>query len=190
MKKQTKERNGQPHRELSAQQQATIELLAAGKTDKQAAENLSLPAERIAKWRLYDPVFQAALNACRAEVWQTGIDRLRSMIPQALDTLAEELSRADNPDRCKLALDILRLAKLPDIAPRGPADPETIVRQAVNRERQQARGPFDDLAENHKGLPSYEEHLARKWAELEIRAAEGPQQGPVGSCQDDKMQMI
>jgi hypothetical protein len=174
MKRQTTERNGQPRRELSAQQQATIELVAAGKTDKQAAETLNLPVERVAKWRLYDPVFQAALNACRAEVWQASIDRLRSILPRALDTLAEELNRADNPDRCKLALDILRLAKLPDIAPQGPGDPETIVRQAVNRERQQARGPLADLAENHKSLPGYEEHLARKWAELEARAADGP----------------
>ena len=133
MKRQTTEPNGQPRRELSAQQQAAVELLAAGKTDKQAAETLNLPAERVAKWRLYDPVFQAALNACRAEAWQASINRLRSKIPQALDTLAEELNRADNPNRCKLALDIHRLAKLPDIAPQGPTDPETIVRQAVNR---------------------------------------------------------
>src|SRR5262249_3277585 len=166
-----------PRRELSAQQQAAVELLAAGKTDKQAAETLRLPAERVAKWRLYDPVFQAALNACRAEVWQASINRLLSMIPQALDTLAEELNRADNPDRCKVALDILRLAKLPNIAPQGPGDPETIVRQAVNRERQQARGPLEDMVEDRKGLPGYEEHLARKWAELEARAADGPQQG-------------
>jgi hypothetical protein len=190
MKRQTTERNGQPRRALSPQQQAAVELLSAGKTDKQTAETLSLPAERVAKWRLYDPIFQGALNACRAEVWQMSIDRLRSMIPQALDTLAEELSRADTPDRCKLALDILRLAKLPDIAPQGPADPDTIVRQAVNWERQQARGPFDDLAENNKGLPGYEEHLARKWAELEDRIADGPQQGPADPCQDGKMQMI
>ena len=112
-----------------------VELLAVGKTDKEAARALNLPAERVAKWRLYDPVFQAALNACRSEVWQASIDRLRSMIPQALDTLAEELNQPDNPDRCKVALDILRLAKLPEITPQGPADPETIVRQAVNRER-------------------------------------------------------
>src|SRR5690242_19180783 len=134
MKRQTAAGNGQPHHELTGQQQAAVELLAAGKTDKQTAEGLSLPAERVTKWRLYDPVFQAALNACRAGVWQTSIDRLRSMLPQALDTLAEELNRADNPDRSKLARDILRLAKLPDIAPQGPADPETVVRQAVNRE--------------------------------------------------------
>jgi hypothetical protein len=115
---------------------------------------LSLPAKRVAKWRLYDPVFQAALNVCRAEVWQASIDQLRSMIPQALDTLAEELSRADNPDRCKLALDILRLAKVPDIAPQGPADPETIARQAVNRERQQTRGPSTTWRKTIKACPA------------------------------------
>jgi hypothetical protein len=177
MKRQTTERNGQPRRGPSAQQQAAVELLAAGKTDKQTAETLNLPAEHVARWRLYDPVFQAALNACRAEVWQASIDRLRSLVPQALDTLAEGLNQADNPERCKLALDILRLAKLPDVAPQGSADPETLVRQTVDRERQQARGPLDDLTENHKGLPGYEEHLARKWAELEARAADGPQPG-------------
>jgi hypothetical protein len=172
MKKQT-ERNGQPRRELSAQQQAAVELLAVGKTDKEAASALNLPADSVVKWRMHDPVFQAALNARRAEAWRAGLDRLRSLIPQALDTLAEEMGRADNPDSCKLALDILRLAKLPDLAPEGPAEPETIVRQAVNRERQQARGLIDDLAEKHKGLPGHDEHLARKWAELDAKAAGG-----------------
>jgi hypothetical protein len=70
-----------------------------------------------------------------------------------------------------IALDILRLAKLSDIAPQGPEEPESIVRLAVNRKRQQARGPLDDLAEDHKGLPGYDEHLARKLAELEAKAA-------------------
>src|SRR5262249_40023425 len=135
-----------------------------------------LPAPSIAKWRLYDPVFQAALNASRAEIWQASIDRLRSMVPKALDALADELSRADNPDRCKLALDILRLAKIPDIAPQGSAEPETIVRQVVNCERQKARSPLLDMAEGHSGLPDFNEHLDQKWAELEARAAVGPQQ--------------
>jgi hypothetical protein len=172
MKKQT-ERNGQPRRELSEQQRAAVELLVAGKTDKEAAQTLNLPGDSVAKWRMHDPVFQATLNACRAEAWRAGIDRLRSMVPQALDALADELARPDNPERCKIALDILRLAKLSDIAPQGPEEPETIVRLAVNRERQQARDPLDDLAENHKGLPGYDKHLARKWAELEAKAAGG-----------------
>jgi hypothetical protein len=168
MKKQS-ECNG-PSRELTAQQQAAVELLAVGKTDKEAARTLKLPSDSVAKWRMHDPVFQAALNACRAEAWRAGIDRLRSMLPQALNTLSEELDRTDNPERCKIALDILRLAKLSGIAPEGPEDPERIVRLAVNRDRQQARGPLDDLTDGHKGLPGYDEHLARKWPELEARA--------------------
>jgi hypothetical protein len=165
------ERNGQPRREPSEQQQAAVELLAAGRTDKDAASTLNLPADSVVKWRMHDPVFQAALNACRAETWRAGIDQLRSLVPKAIDALADELSRADNPDRCKIALDILRLAKLTDISPQGPEDPETIVRLSVNRERQQARGALDYFAEEHKGLPAYDDHLARKWAELEAKAA-------------------
>jgi hypothetical protein len=99
------------------------------------------------------------------------------MIPQALDALADELNRSDNPDRPKIALDILRLAKLVDIALQGPADAETIVRRAVDQERNQARGPLDFLSESDKGLPSYDDHVAGKWAELECKAADGPPQG-------------
>jgi hypothetical protein len=167
------ERNGQSRRELSEQQKAAVELLVSGKTDREAATALNLPGDSVVKWRMHDPVFQAALNAYRAEAWRAGIDRLRSMVPKALDALADELNRAENPQRCKIALDVLRLAKLTDISPQGPEEPETIVQEAVNRERQQARGPLDDQIEDHKGLPGYDKHLARKWAELEAKAAGG-----------------
>jgi hypothetical protein len=170
MKKQT-QRNGQPHRQLSEQQRTVVDLLASGKTDKEAAKALNLPGDAVTRWRMHDPVFQAALNACRAESWRAVMDRLRSIVPQALDALADELNQADSAARCKIALDLLRIAKLSDIAPQGPEEPETIVRRAVNRERHEARGPLDDLAENHKGLPGYDDHLARKWAELEAKAA-------------------
>src|SRR3954471_21019948 len=80
-----------------------IDLLAAGKTDKETAELLNLSRTCITKWRLYDPVFQAALNQRRAEVWTVGINRLRSLIPKALDVLAEELENRDSPHRLKAA---------------------------------------------------------------------------------------
>jgi hypothetical protein len=44
MKKQT-ERNGQPRRELSEQQLAAVELLVAGKTDREAAKVLNLAGD-------------------------------------------------------------------------------------------------------------------------------------------------
>jgi DNA-binding NarL/FixJ family response regulator len=57
------ERNGKSRRELSERQQAAVELLTAGKTDKEAAKELNLPGDSVVKWRMHDPVFQAALNA-------------------------------------------------------------------------------------------------------------------------------
>jgi hypothetical protein len=39
-----------------------VDLLAAGKTDTETAELLSLDRTTVTKWRLYDPVFQAALT--------------------------------------------------------------------------------------------------------------------------------
>ena len=46
-----------------------IDLLPPGKTDTEAAELLGLHRTTVTKWRLYDPVFQAALNRRRAEAW-------------------------------------------------------------------------------------------------------------------------
>jgi hypothetical protein len=75
------------------------------------------------------------------------LDRLRTLIPRW---------RAENPEHGKVALDILRLAKLANIAPH-----EAIVRRAVIQERQQERGRLDDLAECDKRLPGYKEHMAQ-----------------------------
>jgi hypothetical protein len=68
-----------------------IDLLAAGKTDTETAAALELHGTTVTKWRLYDPVFQAALNRRRAEIWGAAADRLRSLVPKALDVLAAAL---------------------------------------------------------------------------------------------------
>src|SRR5262245_37800326 len=87
----------QHKRGLTLPQQNAVDLLTVGKTDKEAAELLGLDRTTVAKWRLYDPVFQAQLNARRAEVWAAGLDRLRSLIPKALDALAAELENQNSP---------------------------------------------------------------------------------------------
>jgi hypothetical protein len=162
-------------------QLSAIDLLASGKTDKETAELLNLSRTCITKWRLYDPVFQAALNRRRAEVWGAGIDRLRSLIPKALDALADELQRPDSPNRFKAASEILRLAQLPGDALRiGPTDPEDIVRQVVWGCRQQTRGPLDDLSDHGKGLPPFERQMEETWRELEALANE-PDNAEAGS---------
>jgi hypothetical protein len=158
-------------RGLTLAQQSAIDLLATGKTDTETAELLNLSRTCVSKWRCYDPAFQAALNARRAEVWSCGIDRLRSLIPKALDALAAELENQNSPNRLKAACELLRLAQIPDGALKaGPTEPEEIVRRLVVQQRQQAHGEIDDVFERGKDLPPFEEHLEKTWRELEARA--------------------
>jgi hypothetical protein len=151
-----------------------IDLLAAGKTDTEAADALKLHRTTVTKWRLYDPVFQAALNRRRAEIWGAAADRLRTLIPQALDVLADALTRKAALTDVKAAVAILRLASPTGVAfTIGPTDPEGIVQAIVRKRRAEAPGALDELLEDdNKDLPPLEEHIEQVWSELEAKAQE------------------
>jgi hypothetical protein len=169
----------QHKRGLTLPQLSAVDLLASGKNDTEAAALLGLSRTCVSKWRLYDVQFQAALNQRRAEVWGSGIDRLRSLIPKALDALADALEDKDNPNRLKVAGEVLKLAQLSTAAPPGgPTDPEEVVRRIVTQRREQARSPFSDLLENDKNLPPFERHMEEVRQELEARAAEPDEPDP------------
>jgi hypothetical protein len=57
-----------------------MDLLVTGKTDKETAELVNLSRTCVTKWLLYDPVFQAALNRRREEVWGTDIGVLTELV--------------------------------------------------------------------------------------------------------------
>ncbi len=137
---------------LTMPQLNAIDLLAGGKTDKQTAELLNLSRTCITKWWLYDPIFQAALNRRRAEVWSAGIDRLRSLIPVALDALAVELENPDSPHRRKAATEILRLVQLPGgSAGIGPTDPGATVAAIVSKRRASAPARWTTCSTTTRG---------------------------------------
>jgi hypothetical protein len=155
----------QHKRGLTMPQLNAIDLLACGKTDKETAELLNLSRTCVTKWRLYDPVFQAALNRLRAEVWGVGLDRLRSLIPTAIDVLADEMENLESPNRVKAACEILRLARFPvDPLTTGPTDPHEVVRQGVERRRRQACSMLDSVMDQGKDLPPFERHVAENVA--------------------------
>jgi hypothetical protein len=162
----------QHSRGLTLPQLNAVDLLAAGKTDTETAALLGLSRTCVTKWRLYDPIFQAALNIRRAEVWGVGADRLRSLIPKAIDALAEELDDPDSPNRVRVALDLLRL--VPPAAPTiGPTDPDEIVRRLVEECRERAPDPLsDEIMSEDKGLPPLKQHITQAWREIEARLAE------------------
>jgi hypothetical protein len=164
----------QHKRGLTLPQLNAVDLLASGKTDKETAELLNLSRTCVTKWRLYDPPFQAALNVRRAEVWGAGVDRLRSLVPLALDALGDVLQDRDHADRLKAAVEVLKLAQLPSVSTGagGPTDPEEIVRLIVKARRERATGPLADVLDGERGLPPFATHVAQVWRELESLASE------------------
>ncbi|HKB03297.1 MAG TPA: hypothetical protein VKD90_13815 [Gemmataceae bacterium] len=161
---------------LTLSQRNAVDLLAAGKTDTQVSALLALHRTTVTKWRLYDPEFQAALNVRRAEVWEAGIDRLRSLIPAALDVLAREMADPESPDRVKAAMALLKLVPItPDALAAGPGDAEEIVRRIVVERRRRKPTRTDNIEDLRAGRSPLEDECYEVQLELERRAAELPE---------------
>lgn len=168
------ERNGPLHRRaLTVGQENAVDALVCGKTDAETAALVGVHRVTVTRWRLYDPVFQAALNVRRAEVWAVGPARLRALIPKAVDVLAASLE-ADGPERLRAAVELLKLVPPGPAGPLGPTDPEEIVRGVVEGRRRLARDVMADILDGAKGLPSLDEHVRQVWDELEERSAGEP----------------
>jgi hypothetical protein len=149
-----------------------LDLLLCGETDRSVAEAIKVSRGTVTKWRNYDPHFQAELNSRRAELFGSSVDRLRNLLPRALDALEEELLHGKQ--RGRVALEILRLAGLDRAGPKtssletygvGPTDPDVIIDA---RARAQRHDPVDDLLhgdpvtdrERHAVLESLDQLLA------------------------------
>ena len=90
--------------ELSDRQLAAVDALTTGATDQEAADRSGTHRVTVTNWRNHNPVFRAALNARRAELWSTSLDRLRSMLPKALDRIDEEITGGEQGLRAALKL--------------------------------------------------------------------------------------
>lgn len=162
----------QHSRGLTMPQLNAIDLLAAGKTDKDTAEALGLHRTTVSKWRLYDPHFSAALNRRRAEVWSAGVDKLRALIPKALAVLEAHMKHR-GPSQLKAAAIILKLVPLTALAEApGPTDPDEIVQGIVAARRATATDPLAEIIEEARGLPGRARLTAEVWGELDARLAE------------------
>lgn len=155
--------------ELTVAQENAVDALACGKNDAETAEAVGVHRVTVTRWRLYSPHFQAALNERRQAIWAASLDRLRSLVPLALDAVANELTNAESPNRLQAAFGLLKLVPLAMAAPTGPTDSNEIVRQIVEEERKKAHGPLDDLLADGKGLPPFEEHVRQAWNELSAK---------------------
>src|SRR5688572_12296679 len=75
---------------LTTQQARAVDLLVGGNRIHDVAAALGVDRVTIWRWR-QTAEFEAELNSRRHELWQGSIERLRSLVPSALETLALEL---------------------------------------------------------------------------------------------------
>lgn len=147
---------------LTLDQQSAVDLIAAGATDTEAAEKLKLNRVTVTRWRCYSPAFRASLAVRRREVWGATADRLRALLPKALDVLAEAL---DGEDRVSAALSLLKLAGPLPLACDDATDPDVYVRAEAERETDSKHSPAQRLLLSTRGIDP-DEHLTRARARL------------------------
>ena len=124
--------------ELDTRQLRALEQLLAGATDGEAADAAGVSRQTVSAWKLHNPAFRAELNRQRAELWDGSQDRLRSMVPRALDVISDAL---EGEDAAKVAVQLLRLAGLSgaQVGEIGPTTPQGVVDEEIRRRHDPAR---------------------------------------------------
>jgi hypothetical protein len=120
---------------LTPQQHLTVDLLATGANITTAAETAGVSRQTVSEWKNQHLGFQAALNAKRQELWEAMTDRLRNLLPKALDVVAAEL---DGEQRLQVALHVLKAAGLYKV-PTPDAPTEIPDLEIAREERKTAR---------------------------------------------------
>jgi hypothetical protein len=127
---------------MTPQQELAVDLLASGKTVTEAAAAIGVSRQTVSDWLNRNADFRASLNARRQELWEAMGDRLRALLPDAVEALASELR---DGNRLKAAALILRACGADGLpAPLGPTDPEEM--EIADRERDNDRTMRSTLA--------------------------------------------
>lgn len=154
---------------LTVTQLSAVDLLAGGKNDSETAEALNIHRVTVTRWRNYSPEFRAALAERRKAIWGTAADKLRVLVPKALDTLAAELEHG--ADKVQVALAVLKLAGgTIAVVPNDPTDPDEYIREAVKAERKarsrEREDELDDIIAGQFGGDTPLEAVRKRLAEL------------------------
>lgn len=91
---------------LTIEQLNAIDLLIVGKTDKEVAKLIGVNRVTVTKWKNYDIYFQAELNHRRKEVWNVSIDKMRALVPMAMEKLEKEI---EGPNGWKVSMEIIKI---------------------------------------------------------------------------------
>lgn len=158
-------------RALSADQQTAIVMLAEGKADVEVCEALGIPRVTLARWRRFDVLFRAELNRSQQEAWADAADRLRALVPRAVDALSRALQSGEQS--AQVALAVLKAAGLKTPGrPDGATDAAGVLDELVRARRS------DPMDAYRSGGPSSDGERRELFAELDAELqAEAAAQG-------------
>ncbi len=124
---------------LTPQQEGAVDLLAVGKTVTEVSEEVGVARQTVSEWLNHHPGFQAAFNQRRQELWEAVSERLRSLLPKALDLLGHAIDNGE----LKAALEVLKASGLYRLQrPVGPASTEEAELAAKENENARQRRAF------------------------------------------------
>ena len=110
---------------LTVLQEKAIQLLMTGRSDQAVADELDMARQTVNNWRHNDAAFAARFNAERRALWSTHREKLRSLVAQAVDVLAEDMAAKLEPKlRQSAAIHVLKAVGLygQDMKPSGAID--------------------------------------------------------------------
>ena len=120
--------------DLPTNQQQALELVVAGQTDQKVADQVGVARETVCRWR-QQPEFRAALNKYQTLMQQAAADRLRALVNEALEGLADALADENPRVKIQAAVHILKAAGL--YSKHLPAVGPTTAEAVIARERQE-----------------------------------------------------
>jgi|ETNmetMinimDraft_26_1059896.scaffolds.fasta_scaffold63934_1 hypothetical protein len=98
---------------LTVLQEKAIQLLMTGRSDQAVADELDMARQTVNNWRHNDAAFAARFNAERRALWSTHREKLRSLVAQAVDVLAEDMAATLEPKlRQSAAIHVLKAVGL------------------------------------------------------------------------------
>ena len=98
---------------LTVLQERAIRLLMTGLSDQAVADELDIARQTVNNWRHNDAAFSAGFNAERQALWSTHREKLRSLVSQAVDVLAEDMVATLEPKlRQSAAIHVLKAVGL------------------------------------------------------------------------------
>jgi Homeodomain-like domain len=153
---------------LTIEQENAIDLLITGRSDRDTAEAVGVNRMTVWQWRREHPVFMAALERRRAEVWRQPQERLRALLSKAVENLAAAVEDGD----LKASIEVLKAVGMYGNATMNAIhqqDPEPLIAQEAERRVRReglSEDPTHDMLVGMTTNPAYRRRLAEVTEEL------------------------